>query len=65
MNFAYRHIRKEFRFSGAQLEMGFGVGHMIGVEALIRWHDYNGGILAPGEFIPLAEEMGLIEAIGD
>jgi diguanylate cyclase (GGDEF)-like protein/PAS domain S-box-containing protein len=40
-------------------------GKMYGVEALIRWPEPNGGLVQPGEFIPLAEEMGLIEAIGD
>ncbi|MEA2551223.1 MAG: hypothetical protein QOE25_992, partial [Actinomycetota bacterium] len=42
-----------------------GNGRIDSVEALIRWLDPNGGIVPPGEFIPLAEEMGLIEAIGD
>jgi EAL domain-containing protein (putative c-di-GMP-specific phosphodiesterase class I) len=37
---------------------------MMGVEALIRWPDPRGGLVLPGEFIPLAEEMGLIETIG-
>jgi diguanylate cyclase (GGDEF)-like protein/PAS domain S-box-containing protein len=39
-------------------------GEMYGVEALIRWPDPSGGLVPPGDFIPLAEEMGLIDAIG-
>jgi diguanylate cyclase (GGDEF)-like protein/PAS domain S-box-containing protein len=38
---------------------------MEGVEALIRWMEPDGTMVPPGDFIPVAEELGLIEAIGD
>ena len=40
-------------------------GTVAGLEALLRWQHPHRGLLAPGLFVPLAEETGLIETLGD
>jgi diguanylate cyclase (GGDEF)-like protein/PAS domain S-box-containing protein len=39
-------------------------GDVIGIEALLRWNHPERGRVAPGEFIPIAEESGVINDIG-
>jgi diguanylate cyclase (GGDEF)-like protein len=39
-------------------------GRMVGVEALLRWTHATRGIIPPATFIPVAEQMGLMDTIG-
>ena len=47
-----------------QPQIDLASGHATSVEALIRWRHPERGLVTPLEFIPLAEENGLIERIG-
>lgn len=40
-------------------------GQCVGAEALLRWPGFNGQVMSPAEFIPLAEKEGMIERITD
>ncbi|SET17075.1 diguanylate cyclase (GGDEF) domain-containing protein [Natronincola peptidivorans] len=40
-------------------------GELIGIEALLRWKSKEKGMISPGEFIPIAEEIGSIVKIGE
>jgi diguanylate cyclase (GGDEF)-like protein len=47
-----------------QPKIAISSGHIIGVEALIRWNRPDHGLVFPGDFIPLLEETGLIGRVG-
>jgi len=56
--------RDEFRLV-YQPQRDVTSGQMIGFEALLRWHHPSRGLVAPGVFIPVAEDSGAILQIGE
>ncbi|MDX1505190.1 MAG: bifunctional diguanylate cyclase/phosphodiesterase, partial [Spongiibacter sp.] len=64
-------VEKELRYAidNNQLELYYqpqldSAGQCVSAEALVRWNHPERGVVAPGEFIPIAEESALIERLG-